>query len=391
MKFDCALRFARNAYNGRVTRIALDARLAYYRRESGIGQYIVHLARLLPRLDPARGYTILQSRKDRVDLAGAPASRAQRLNLWTPSHNRFEQWTLPVELLRARFDLLHSPDFIPPFHGRYRRVITVHDLTFLHYPQFLTPESRRYYNDQIARACAAADHILADSHATQTDLIDLLRVPADRITVVWLATDARFKPQATQAARVRLDRLGVPQAYLLFVGTFEPRKNLAGLLSAYGLLRERETDAPLLVLAGRRGWLFDETLAQADRLGLRQHMIFLDTPADDDLVALYNGATALVLPSHYEGFGLPVLEAMSCGAPVVISDRGSLPEIAGGAALVVDPDDAHALAEAMSCVSRDADLRARLRERGLARAADFSWERCARETLAVYDSVMRDS
>ena len=382
------MRFARNAYNGCVTRIALDARLAYYRRESGIGQYIVHLARLLPRLDPDRGYTVLQSRKDGVDLAGAP--NTQRVSLWTPCHNRFEQWTLPIELVRARFGLLHSPDFIPPFYGRYRRVITVHDLTFLHYPQFLTSESRRYYNDQIARACAAADHILADSHATQTDLIGLLRVPADKVTVVWLAPDARFKPQAAQAARLRLDRLGVPGAYFLFVGTFEPRKNVSGLLNAYGILREHETGLSSLVLAGRRGWLFDETLAQVDRLGLRNHIIVLDTPSDDDLAALYSSAMALVLPSHYEGFGLPVLEAMSCGAPVVISDRGSLPEIAGGAALVVDPDDAHALAEAMKRATGDADLRARLRERGLARAAEFGWERCARETLAVYDRVLGD-
>lgn len=383
------MRFARNAYNGRVTRIALDARLAYYRRESGIGQYIVHLARLLPCLDPAREYAILHSRKDRVDLAGAPNCR--RLSLWTPCHNRFEQWTLPIELLRTRPGLLHSPDFIPPFRGRFRRVITVHDLTFLHYPQFLTSESRRYYNDQIARACEVADHILADSYATKSDLINLLRVPPDKVTVVWLAPDERFRPQAGPTVRTQLDRLGVPAPYLLFVGTFEPRKNVAGLLSAYDVLRGGEKDMPSLVLAGRRGWLFDETLAQVNRLGLRDHIVLLDTPSDDDLVALYSGAIALVLPSHYEGFGLTVLEAMACGAPVVISDRGSLPEIAGDAALVVDPDDVDALAETMRRVVGDADVRARLRERGLARAAEFGWERCARETLAVYGRVVDDA
>jgi len=193
------------------------------------------------------------------------------------------------------------------------------------------------------------------------------------------------------AVRARLDRLGVPAQYLLFVGTFEPRKNVAGLLNAYGILRESEKDKPPLVLAGRRGWLFDETLAQVDRLGLRDHIVFLDTPSDDDLLALYSGAMALVLPSHYEGFGLTVLEAMACGAPVVISDRGSLPEIAGDAALVVDPDDVDALAGAMRRVVGDAEVRARLRERGLARAAEFGWERCARETLAVYDRVLGDA
>ena len=377
-----------------MTHIALDARLARYRRESGIGQYIVHLARLLPRLDAGRRYTILHSRKDSVDLAAAP--NARRHNLWTPSHNRFEQLALPLELLAVGCDVLHSPDFIPPFRAprlpgrkRLRRIITVHDLTFLRYPQFLTADSRRYYSRQIARACEMADRILADSRATQSDLIELLDVPADKISVVWLAPDARFQPWAASRVRQRLDQLGLPANYLLFVGTFEPRKNVAGLLEAYRLLADRDPALPQLVLSGRRGWLFDETIARIEALGLRDRVVFLEAPGDDDLVALYNGAAALVLPSHYEGFGLPVLEAMSCGAPVVISNRGSLPEIAGDAALTVnDPDDAEALAVAVERVLHDAALRDQLRRRGLQRAAEFSWERCARETLAEYDAVV---
>jgi glycosyltransferase involved in cell wall biosynthesis len=372
-----------------VTRIAIDARLAHYRRESGIGQYIVHLARWLPRLDSTHDYTILHSRKDRIDLADA--SNARRFDLWTPSHHRLEQLALPIELARARIDLLHSPDFIPPFGGRFRRVITVHDLTFLRYPQFLTIESRRYYNDQIARACATADAILTDSHATRADLIALLDVPADKITVVWLAPDARFRPLPPEAARARLDRLDLPGRYLLFVGTFEPRKNVAGLLNAVRVLHDRDASTPPLVIAGRRGWLVDETTATIHRLGLREHVVILDTPSDEDLVALYNGAAALLLPSHDEGFGLPVLEAMSCGAPVVVSNRGSLPEIAAEAALVVDdPDDAEALAAAIDLIVHDPELAGALRQKGLSRAAEFSWERCARETLAVYERVLRD-
>jgi len=371
-----------------VTTIAFDARLAYYRRESGIGQYIVHLARWLPRLDPAHAYAILHSRKDPVTLADGPNSR--RLNLWTPSHNRYEQVAMPIELARARFDLLHSPDFIPPFRGRFRRVITVHDLTFLRYPQFVTAESRRYYNDQIARAVRAADHISADSAATKVDLVDMLGVPADEVSVVWLAPDARFRPLPPADARPRLDRLGLPERCLLFVGTFEPRKNVAGLLNAYRILIDRGGEPPPLVLAGRRGWLFDETMTRIDRLRLRERVVLLETPSDDDLVALYSSASALILPSHYEGFGLPVLEAMACGLPVVISGRGSLPEIAGEAALVVDdPDDADALASAIARVLSDDSLAADLHQRGLARVAEFSWERCARETLAIYRRVLR--
>jgi glycosyltransferase involved in cell wall biosynthesis len=368
-----------------VSPIVIDARLVFYRRESGIGQYIVHLAQLAPAFDPGRRYVILQSRKDAIDLS--TAANARRVDLWTPSHNRFEQLALPIELMRQRIALLHSPDFIPPFRGRYQRVITVHDLTFLHYPQFLTPESRRYYNDQIARAVQVADHILADSHATKFDLINLLGVRDDKISVVWLAPDTRYKPQPMEAIRPHLERLDLAMPYLLFVGTFEPRKNIAGLLQAYRALLERESAAPRLVIAGRRGWLFDETMARVDALQLRPRITFIDTPSDNELVALYHGALALVLPSYYEGFGLPVLEAMSCGAPVIISDRGSLPEIAGDAALAIDPDDPDALAGAMHRIIEDGALRQSLRNQGIRRAAEFTWERCARETLAVYRKV----
>lgn len=370
----------------RVSPIAIDARLVYYRRESGIGQYIVHLAQLLPALDPRRNYMILQSHKDAIDLN--TAANARRIDLWTPSHNRFEQLALPIELIRRRIELLHSPDFIPPFRGRYRRVITVHDLTFLHYPQFLTSESRRYYNDQIARAVHVADHILTDSHATKADLIKLLGVYDDKITVVWLAPDARYKPQPLDAINPHLERLDLTMPYLLFVGTFEPRKNIAGLLQAYRMLLDREPAAPRLVIAGRRGWLFDETMARIDALHLRRYITFIDTPSDDDLLALYHGARALVLPSYYEGFGLPVLEAMSCGTPVIISDRGSLPEIAGDAALVIDPDDPAALADALQQVIEDNSLRQNLRNKGMQRAAEFTWQRCAHETLAAYNRCL---
>ena len=372
-----------------MTHIALDARLVYYRRESGIGQYILHLAASLPRLDPSLRFTVFHSRKDRVTMPNAP--NARRADLWTPSHHRLEQIALPIELGRIRLDLLHSPDFIPPFRGRFRRVITVHDLTFLRYPHFLTAEGRRYYNSQIVRAVQAADHILADSHATKADLMDLLEVSADKVTVVWLAAHARFKPITDAETRRQLKLMGAPSSYLLFVGTFEPRKNVAGLLSAYRALVDRNTNAPPLVISGRSGWLFEETLAQVDRLRLRERITFLDTPSDSDLVALYNGASMVVLPSYYEGFGLPVLEAMACGTPVVISNRGSLPEIAGDVAVVVDPDDPDGLASAMDRILNDPDLQSRMRSKGPARASEFSWDRCARETLQVYRRVLRDA
>jgi glycosyltransferase involved in cell wall biosynthesis len=366
--------------------IALDARLVYYRRYSGIGQYIVHLAEQLPGFDTENHYTIICSRKDHH----APHHPAARLHAaWTPGHHRLEQIAFPLELLRLKIDLLHSPDFIPPFAGRFKRVITVHDLNFLHYPQFLTAQSRRYYNDQIERAVHSADHILADSHATRLDLIKLLNVPEEKITVVWLAPNAGvyrlLNPTEVSAARGRLQ---LPERFIMFAGTLEPRKNVAGLLRAYRLLRDRDPRSPDLILAGSRGWLFDETRALLDELRLSEHVRWIESPPDGDLAALYNAATIFVLPSHYEGFGLTLLEAMACGVPCIVSDRGSLPEIAGGAAQEVDPDNIPELAEAMAGVLHDAQLQRRLRHKGLERAAEFSWERCARETLKVYEQVL---
>ena len=367
-------------------KIGLDARLAYYRRYSGIGQYIVHLAELLPALDVNHAYTIIHSRKDH---SPPHAARAQLSAAWTPSHHRFEQVALPLELARLRLDLLHSPDFIPPFHGAFRRVVTVHDLNFLYYPQFLTAESRRYYNDQIERAVTVADHILADSHATKLDLIKLLNVPAEKVSAVWLAPDRLFGPIAAESLATARARLQLPDRFILFAGTLEPRKNVAGLLRAYRQWRDRDAHAPALLLAGSRGWLFDETQALIDQLNLRQNVRWIDSPPAVDLVALYNAASVLVLPSYYEGFGLTVLEAMACGTPTIISDRGSLPEIAGGASLVVDPDNTDELAEALARVTADEPLRRDLIERGFARVKDFSWDRCAHETLAVYHQVLK--
>ena len=366
--------------------ITLDARLAYYRRYSGIGQYIVHLAEQLPGLDVDNAYTIIHSRKDQ----NPPHHTAAQLKAaWTPSHHRLEQLAFPLELLPYKIDLLHSPDFIPPFTGRFRRVITVHDLNFLYYPQFLTPESRRYYNDQITRAVQVADHILADSYATRLDLIKLLNVPEVKITVVWLAPNvAVYHPLSKNDLTVARQRLQLPDRYIMFAGTLEPRKNVAGLLRAYRLLLDHDPSAPELILAGSRGWLFDETRTLIAELRLTDHIRWIDSPPDSDLAALYAAASVFVLPSHYEGFGLTVLEAMACGAPCIISDRGSLPEIAGGAAKEIDPDDVGELANALAGMLNDDQLREQFRQKGYGRVADFSWERCARETLDVYRRVL---
>jgi glycosyltransferase involved in cell wall biosynthesis len=228
---------------------------------------------------------------------------------------------------------------------------------------------------------------LADSFATRTDLVRLLNVPPEKITVVWLAANpiyCRWPPVQTAA---HLAPMQLAPGYILFTGTLEPRKNIPGLLAAYRLLCDKIT-APALVLAGRRGWLYADIFTQIEKLKLAARVRFIENPTDEMLVALYNGASMLALPSFYEGFGLPVLEAMACGAPVLAAQCASLPEIAGSAAWLLDPHDHAQWAAAMLALLEDAARRTQMIEAGHVQAAHFTWAKTAHETLAVYRLVL---
>jgi len=365
--------------------IGLDVRLTYY-TGGGIAKYIRRLASDLPALAPQHRFTHLYRRKHTTCFSPV----ARRVDCWTPAHHRFERWALALEVAPHRFDLLHSPDFIPPGWGFRRSVITVHDLTFLHYPEFLTTDSRRYYNGQIADAVRRANAISADSYATQIDLVNLLGVAPNKITVIHLGLDPEFCVLPETTVDSVLQALNLTRGYLLFVGTFEPRKNVPGLLRSYALLRQRFPDAPPLVLVGRRGWLFAETMALIQALKLEPRVRLLEELPNADLPAVYNGASLCVLPSHYEGFGFPVLEAMGCGVPTVIANRASLPEIAGEAALAIEPDDAEQLADALYRALTTSALRTELRAKGFEQIKKFTWAATAAQTLALYQRVLEE-
>ncbi len=362
-------------------RIGIDARTTYYRK-AGIGQYILRLIEGLAEVDSRNEYLILQSRKDKDILAHG--SNFKRVSLWTPSHHRLEQFTLPLEINRLNLDVLHSPDFIPPFRCSCKSVITIHDLAFLLYPHFLTRESARYYG-QIDQAVIHADHIIAVSEATKRDAIRLLGVPERKITVIYEAASPIYHPLDKEEARRKVgERYGLNDDFILFVGTIEPRKNLPTLLRAYRQLLDDYRVEANLVVAGRRGWLFEEVFELTDELRLTERVHFLGRVPVGDLPYLYNAAQLLVLPSFYEGFGLPPLEAMACGTPVVVSNVSSLPEVVGDAGLLVDPEDAPGLAVAIWRVLTDEELRVELVGKGLKRAKCFSWEKAARRTLEIY-------
>jgi glycosyltransferase involved in cell wall biosynthesis len=363
-----------------MTHIGIDARLVDY-RTGGISTYIRRLAETLDSLKPRHRLTLFRSRR-----ATAPRIASfEECPLWTPPHHRLERTALSAELLRYRLDVLHSPDFIPPWRGARQHIITVHDLTFLHYPEHKDADARRYYNDQIETAVQHAAHILAVSKATKDDLITMLNVPADKITVQPHGVDRQFRPLLHDELEPARTRLRLPRRFILHVGTLEPRKNLPALLDAYAGL----VDPPALVLAGRVGWLFEETMARIRKMQRDHHPIIVRHDIDDeDLPALYNAASVLVLPSLYEGFGLPALEAMACGTPVVVSDRSSLPEVVGDAGVLVDPEDTAALTAALQRSLDDARWQQTARERGLTRAAQFTWRRSAEIALSVYEKVL---
>jgi glycosyltransferase involved in cell wall biosynthesis len=294
---------------------------------------------------------------------------------------------IPAELVTGALDVLYSPDFaLPPTRRACRALLTVHDLSFVHHPDAFVPPLRRYLERVVPRSIERADLVLADSAHTRSDLIKLFAVPRDRVEVIYPGVDARFRPQSKpdESSRLR-ERYAIgDRPYVLSVGTLQPRKNYVRLIQAFVRSQaSRETNTQLLI-AGRRGWLFEDILAEAEKHDSVRLLGFFE---DRDLPALYRGAALFAFPSLYEGFGLPVLEAMACGVPVVCSRASSLPEVAGDAALLVDPLDVDALGEALTRALEDGDLRRRMVERGLVQAARYDWARSAAQLLSVIESL----
>jgi glycosyltransferase involved in cell wall biosynthesis len=366
--------------------IAIDARLVGY--AAGIARYATLLVDALARLDGPERYLVLRSRRwPREPNASRLVSQRRVL---TPPHHRFERWTLPLELAARRPwpALLHSIDHVSPAWGAWRSVVTLHDLAFLIYPQTHTVASRAYYAAS-GESVRHAERVIAVSQRTASDAVRLLGVDPARMRVVPEAAAPIFGPRAENELQDLGRRLGLQLesgCYALFVGTLEPRKNVPLLLEAFALVR-RELDVHLLLVGGR-GWLDEPIFAARGRFGLTETAHFLGALDENDLAVLYSHAGVFVLPSLYEGFGLPVLEAMACGAPVVCSSAGPLPEVAGDAALLLAPDEVDGWADAMLRVFTSARLSEELRQRGFVRAAMFSWERAAHTTRDVYREAL---
>jgi glycosyltransferase involved in cell wall biosynthesis len=302
---------------------------------------------------------------------------------------------LPIQLITGPLDLFHSPDFMLPPTGRTRAILTIHDLSFLRVPQFFVSGFREFLEKAVSRAVKRARHILADSECTRHDLMELMEVQPERVSVLYPGVESRFQPvhDAQILSRVR-DRYRLPGRFILGLSTLQPRKNFEGLIEAFGLLLaarggESEIVDLDLVIGGGKGWMYEGLSSKAERLGLAERTHFVGFVDDDDLPALYSLASAFAFPTWYEGFGLPVLEAMACGTPVVAADNSSLPEVVGEAGLLVDAGDPGALSEALARLLTDRGLKAQLVTAGRRQAQRFTWEGAARQLLDLYRSVAR--
>jgi alpha-1,3-rhamnosyl/mannosyltransferase len=362
----------------------------------GIGHYTYELIRALARVDASTEYVILYPQSVKPFTMVSPPEllepnvRLARQGWWASMNARV--WRrlgrgVPVEHLVGRADVFHATNSVFGYSVRAaKRVITIHDLTLVLFPEWHPAERLRKMGRWLVASARRADHMLVDSMSTKNDLMKCMSVGAERITVVPLAASAAFRPLPTAHVEPVLGTYGLGcGAYVLFVGTIEPRKNLLRLLEAMEIAGG--SIGPLVV-AGADGWGNQEIRDRMARLHRAGRMRYLGYVPAAALPALMNGARAFVYPSLYEGFGLPLLEAMACGTPVVASNASSLPEVVGAAGLLVDPHDPEALAGAIRRVWGDEDLRGELRARGLERASQFSWERTARLTFEVYRNVM---
>ncbi len=360
--------------------IGIDASRAVSDAPTGTETYSRELIRALLARDDAHSYRLYTRARVPREYFGVQSNFDVRAipfpRLWSHLRLSFEMLTHPPEALWVPAHVL------PLIHPR-RSVVTVHDLGQLHFPDAY-PARQRFYHNWSARWNAhSAAHLFADSEATRDDLIQFYRVAPAKITVVYPAYDAKlYQPARDAACLAELkSRFRIGGDYVLAVGTIHPRKNYARLIEAFERLTSRDLQ---LIIVGKRGWLYASIFEQVKRLGLESRVSFLDYVPATDLPALFSGARAFAFPSLHEGFGLPVLEAQACGTPVVCSMTSSFPEVAGDAALFVDPFDVDALAGALDRALTDDTLRTKLIEHGFENVKRFSWDESARRVLSVF-------
>ena len=372
--------------------VAIDYTPAY-EQGAGIGRYVRELVTALAQQDQQTPYRLFVAGATSDSLPVSPAQnfswRSTRLTpswlarIWHRLHV-----PLPVEVFTGSIDLYHATDFVlPPTTARTRTIVQVHDLSFVRVPEAAAPNLKVYLDRVVPNSVRHADHVVADSQATKEDLIEFYRLPPGKITVLHGGVDQRFRPATEEAIQAVRQKYHLNDYHYIFsVGTVQPRKNYSRLIEALAYLRSHRHDVHL-VIAGGRGWLEDPIYRMIETTGMQAFVHFIGFAADADLPALYSGADCLAFPSLYEGFGFPVLEAMACGTPVMTSNVSSLPEVAGDAALIVDPYDLDAICNALESLLNDNELCKTLIARGFAHAQQFTWAASAAKLQQIYHLV----
>ena len=373
-------------------RIAIDAH-SVGAKLAGNESYAVNLIEALAQIDSVNDYTLYVTTAEARDRFHQrwPNFKVHTTLPHTPLIRI--PLTLSAELRKHPVDVLHVQFTAPPFCP-CPVVVSVHDLSFEHLPQTFLRRSRTQLRLTVRHSARRADRILTLSEHTRGDVIETYKIDPAKIIAIPLAAPAHFGPidDAKELQRVR-HTYGIDGEYVLSVGSIQPRKNLVRLIKAYASLQGVQTRnrSPKLVIVGKRGWLYDETLRALEETGVKDSVVLTGYVPESDLPALYSGALCFVYPSYFEGFGLPPLEAMKCGAPVVVGNATSLPEVVGDAGLKVDPFDISAIAGAIKELVNNSELRTELRVKGLKRAELFDWRNTARQTLKVYEEVARKS
>lgn len=376
-----------------VPRIAIDYTPAY-EQGAGIGRLVRDLVTSLALSDYVTDYRLFVSGATREQLPEPPGANFQWRQTAISPKWLARLWyrvrlPLPIETLIGQIDLYHATDFVlPPTYKDTKSIVTVHDLSFVRVPETASPRLKRYLDQVVPHSVHRATHVLADSEATRQDLIELYDLAPEKVTTLLSGVDPRFRPVHSPTREQLNWKYHLPEKpYIFSVGTVQPRKNYSRLIEAIALLRERDYDLAL-VIAGGHGWLGNPIYETIKATNMTDSVHLIGFADDADLPALYTYAACTAYVSLYEGFGFPILESMACGTPVVTSKVSSLPEVAGDAALMIDPYNIEEIAYAIQRILDNATLKNTLIKAGLVQAKQFTWENAANRLMAVYDQVL---
>lgn len=365
---------------------------------SGVGQYAARLIKAASQNDSDIQFEIVRSLMPHRKFF-APIEPNEQLTYrvvrWLPPiiyYQFFKRtgWAPPYDMVALRkYDAFLFFNFVAfPLRSRTPSLVVIYDLSYALHPQYSSPENRKYLQKFVPKTLSRATKILTISENSKKEIIDYYKVEPAKIEIIHPAVDHKaFNPQSQTVIKTISSKYGIKKPYILSVCTLEPRKNLIGVLNAFDVLPESIKEKYALVLVGGKGWLDEELQAKFDELAKKYTLVKTGYAPDEDLPALYSGASVFVYPSFYEGFGMPPLEAMSCGTPVITSNNSSLPEVVGEAAITVDADDTVRLSKEIQCVLKDSKLAVRMSKDGLQQAKKFSWDKSARRLIRVLEEV----